>query len=882
MLSALLAGALIAAAALACGQAIMLASGRERFSPVAPAAGLGALLVVCGIAVKLPGHGTTAAVAAGIAVAASAWFLWSRRRGSGEVPVGALIVVIGVALVVAIPFAASGRVGILGQGLVNDDMASHLLFTEWVDTREGPTPDLVEDGYPLGPHAIVAAAAKASGAGLIESFAGLTGAIAVLTALTAYGALRAVRELFRVPASVLIAVPYLSAAYLAQGAFKEPMLALALLGFALWLPSVARAWEGLSPTYVSIIADRPRNLLRTQARLAIPGAAIAGGTIYNYSFPGLAWLLGAALIWGVLVAWRERGRREGSLQLRARLRWSRAFLLTGAAIVAAVALTDVLNLIRFLSFEAFSPSGEGGNTGFGNLRQPLNPLEAFGIWPSAEFRISPANASNPAIAFWLGGLLALGAFAWGLGRALARRENALPAALASGALGYLGAVVAGTPYTSAKSLAIVAPVVALVTLRGLLGADSLEDEPDEQARWWPPALPRALLRYGVPALAAAFVAGAVLSSLLPLRQAAVGPTATPEELIGFRSHLDGEDVLFLGRDNFISWELLGAEVYTPILNHYDTEETSTLYRATPINAKFDWDNVPGEGLDGRGLRDFGWVLTTSAEFNSEAPPQFEVAERSEDFVLWRRKPGAKTPGPGEPGFRRTLSEELDPGTELDCEDPTTRAAARLDGYARVLTRPPAIGRVEDWEPKPDFTEAGGATQELLLAPGRWEISIQYASTQALTLRAPELGFERELEANLLFRGPSPYYSAGEVTVGEAPELAEDLDPRPGVAKAVVVDAEPARVEFSATVADPPLAGRLLGTESRAFLGTIAATPVGPERPSGLAGVAPSSSRVESPLRLSCGAYVDWYSIAPDTAEADLAAVEGPTPRPPQG
>ena len=61
-----------------------------------------------------------------------------------------------------------------------------------------------------------------------------------------------------------------------------------------------------------------------------------------------------------------------------------------------------------------------------------------------------------------------------------------------------------------------------------------------------------------------------------------------------RPFVQGQDVLFLGRDNFISWELLGAEVYTPILNHYDTEEIATNYRATPINAKFDWDNVPIE------------------------------------------------------------------------------------------------------------------------------------------------------------------------------------------------------------------------------------------------------------------------------------------------
>ncbi len=91
--------------------------------------------------------------------------------------------------------------------------------------RGARRPDLIEDGYPLGPHAIVSATSKVvPGADLIETFAGLTGAIAVLAALTAYGALGGVRDRFRAPAAVLAALPYLGAAYLAQGAFKEPML----------------------------------------------------------------------------------------------------------------------------------------------------------------------------------------------------------------------------------------------------------------------------------------------------------------------------------------------------------------------------------------------------------------------------------------------------------------------------------------------------------------------------------------------------------------------------------------------------------------------------------------------------------------------------------
>src|SRR5207249_4520974 len=137
---------------------------------VAPATGISALLVICGIAVKLPGDAVTAAVAVGLALIGCFLVFGRTRAPAGSIRVGAILALVGAALVAAIPFATSGRIGILGQGLVNDDMASHLLFTEWISSHAGPTPDLIKDGYPLGPHAIVAATAKVSGASLIEGF----------------------------------------------------------------------------------------------------------------------------------------------------------------------------------------------------------------------------------------------------------------------------------------------------------------------------------------------------------------------------------------------------------------------------------------------------------------------------------------------------------------------------------------------------------------------------------------------------------------------------------------------------------------------------------------------------------------------------------------
>lgn len=867
MLSALLAGFLIAGASLVCGQAIMLIAGRRGFSPVAPAVGLSALLVICGIAIKLPGHGTTAGVAALFATGGSAWVLFNRKRRLGTVEAAALLAVVGAVLVAAIPFLVNGRVGILGQGLVNDDMASHLLFAEWIDTREGPTPDLIQDGYPLGPHAVVAAAAELTGADLIEAFAGLTLALAALLALTAYGALRGVRPWLRAPAAVLGALPYLAAAYLAQGAFKEPMLGLALLGFALYLPALTDVWDGLTPTLATTLPDRGRSWLRGRALTALPLAVIAAGTIYNYSFPGLAWLLVAGAAWGLLVAWRERDKRHG-LELRARLRWARHAVASAVLVTVALTLPELLRIISFSGFEAFSPSGEGGNTGFGNLRQALNPLEALGVWPSSEFRIAPENSSTPVLAFYLGGLLGLAAFAWGLVRALARGENALPAALVAGGLGYLVALAAGTPYTSAKALAIAAPVVMLVALRGLLAAEPLEEEAQEGDPDWPPERRRLLARYAIPALAIAFIGAASISTLLPLRQSAVGPVNETEVLRSMRPFVDGQDVLFLGRDNFISWELLGAEVYTPILNHYDTEEIATNYRATPTNAKFDWDNVPIEvpaDIDSKVLGDFDWVLTTSADFQSEPPPEFVAAVETRNFILWRRQ--------GETGERRTLIERLYPGREVDCDVPGERAVTAVPGIGSVLSEPPVIGN--EWEPSSELTHDGFATRALALTPGRWAISLQYAATQDLRVRGAGLldtpDLNETMPANLLFRGPSPYYPVGVIEVPTLKQVFKRVSPD------VRID-----VSFDVTVEEPPLIGRLLGSESRAYLGSIAATPIdaGPGGTEVLLD-GPTFARRQLPLARTCGRYLDWYAPAPGVSDAELSAVTGPEVRPPQ-
>jgi hypothetical protein len=222
---------------------------------------------------------------------------------------------------------------------------------------------------------------------------------------------------------------------------------------------------------------------------------------------------------------------------------------------------------------------------------------------------------------------------------------------------------------------------------------------------------------------------------------------------------------------------------------------------------------------------------------SEAPAGFTARLRTGDFILWHRDHPV--------GQRRTLFEPINPGAPLDCSDPGKSKLRKVNGTATVFTVQPVVGRV--WRPSPELTQSKPAQQRLYLTPGRWDISIQYASTQALHVTASggplAAPFDATLRTNLLFRGPSPFYPVGTLEVS-----------RPG------------EVVFDVSVDDPPLLGRVLGTDSKAYLTGIAATRTDPPRQS----VA---------LRDACGRYVDWYEVEPGTPPTALEGVPAPQPQP---
>ncbi|HEX3608750.1 MAG TPA: hypothetical protein VHU14_03650 [Solirubrobacterales bacterium] len=417
----------VCAASPAIGQAALALCGVRRWSWLAPSVGLALLCAICWGTVRLPGDGTISAIAVLLVFGTSIFYLWGRLGGGREALRAGWPVALLALLAASLPFAVEGHFGILGTSF-NPDMSQHLLAADRLAHGEGS--QLLHQGYPLGPHAVVVALTKGLGIGLVQGFTGLTVAVAVLASLTALTAFRDQPAILRIPAALVIGLTYMVASYFAQGAFKETMQALFVLAFVLALRETKAnpAWRELPLRFV-------------------PAALLAVGSVYTYSFPGLIWLIGTLFIWLIL---------QRAFPIR-------PMLLT-VGVFAVLVAPEIGRMIDFHSFETFDPNGPG----LGNLFGQISPFEALGIWPSGDFRLTPGAGAVPALGYYLGTAFASILLLYGLVLCRRRRETALLAGLAAAALAYAAARISGTPYTAAKAIEIGAPLAALVIVLPLL------------------------------------------------------------------------------------------------------------------------------------------------------------------------------------------------------------------------------------------------------------------------------------------------------------------------------------------------------------------------------------------------------------------------------
>src|SRR5919204_324227 len=606
----------IVAASLAVGQAVFALCGRRRWSWLAPPVGLAVLTAVAWGTIRLPGDGIASAVAIGVLAVAALAHLRGRVAGLRAAASIGLPVALLAVLAASLPFLVEGRFGILGTGL-DPDMSQHLFAANRLAHGEGGR--LLSEGYPLGPHSLAVAAAQATGASLVHAFDGLQLAIAVLASLTPLALAERLPAPRRITVALLVGLPYMAASYLIQGAFKETMEALFVLAFAVGLHEIGRGSliAGIEPA-----ARAPRPALT-----AIPLAALAVGTVYAYSFPGLLWLIGAAGVWALFELGRV-ARLSSPAAAAALARRATPVAGLSIAVVCAFCAPEIGRMIDFASFETFNPSGPG----LGNLFNPISPLEALGIWPSGDFRLDPGDGAMPAAGFYLGELLGLAALAYGLAWFLRRREWAVPSALAAAIALYAYAHFAGTPYQAAKATVMASPLAMLIAVRALLSREQIVELGAVRgavARTRTDASGVFLRRQaGVGALlAVAFCCAPGACTVLALANGPVGPATYSPALTELRPDLRHGSTLALvsehlladehGRD-YVVWELRGGRVCV---------------EAQGAEGKADSPPPPG----------IAHVVTSG---RSSAPyADLRLERKAGLYELWKRHPAPKGPGP---------------------------------------------------------------------------------------------------------------------------------------------------------------------------------------------------------------------------------------------
>jgi len=787
MLEILVATGLVLAVSTLCGTAIWQLAGLPARNSVAPAVGFAAVLAVASVTISLPGRGvSSAAVVASLALASLAYL--RVRRLSAGMSLSAVAIAVAVVLLALVPFAVSGRLGVFGVGS-NDDMLLHLLGA-WALQGHLPlaSSKLVVSGYPIGPHSLAATVAAGTGMSLEHAFTGLIIAVPALLALAAADLLDFGARWVRVALAAGVGLCYLQAARLVTAAFKEPIEALLLVAFVAGIHRLEQ--------------QRPRS-----AANALPLGVLAGGSVYVFGYLGIPWLGATLFVW--LFA---KGGAAATTSLRsviAGLRSFGPFLAVGTCAFIVLAAPQASRMVRFAS----SGFNQEDASALGDLYRSLPAREALGIWPRLDYRFDVPVASAAGILGLVAGVVLVVCVVL----SLHRRDFAVPSALIAAAALYGWTDARSSPYSAAKALAILAPLVTLVLARELL-------------RLLPQAPGRRRLRVSFAALLAALLAAAGYSDFEVLRDGAVGPGSHAQQLAALHRIIGRHPTLFLGADAYVNWELRGANIQTPAQgldtpnvvpvrrakapqdpDLYDSARARTTTQVTGAALGFDFDSVSAGVLDR-----FAFAIVPRSAYASAPPPNWRLVKTTQSYELWRRT-GKTLP-------RKTLTEIDNPGAILDCRTRAGRQVASLRGSA-IVRPPPVAGGPGSWR-GPVGVAGKSARQVLQLGRGTWAISLQYASTVDVVVTAP--GLRAVLPASLEPLGP--YWYAGTVNIEK-----------------------PGRVAIVVTYKSLPVPGKLAGA-----VGLTRSEPRGVRVLSRVTATRVPFGVQRVPLKRACGRYVDWY------------------------
>jgi hypothetical protein len=434
----------------------------------------------------------------------------------------------------------------------------------------------------------------------------------------------------------------------------------------------------------------------------------------------------------------------------------------------------------------------------GRLSSPVFPGEALGIWPEGDFRLVRGDVDGSLLASAFAGLCALGA-AIALVR---RREWALLSALGAAAFVYALSRPFAQIHVEAKALAVLAPIVMLVTLKWLLG-------PDERSRAGVARL----------ALGSLFAALALASTFLALRAAPVGFDERQRNLEALAERVGpDDDLVFLGVDRFAGYYLRGTLARSPG-GYVPAEIGARTSKTWQQGQALDFDTLEPKKLNRQ-----EYAITTTTPYASAPPLNWEAVAIEGDYVLWRRHEKG-------PDYEVLPEEDGHPGALYSCADE--------QGEAVVFTEPPVVGEQDAWAPGFEMEAPGSVTQIVDVPEGPKALSLQYHSQVPLTLYAngEEVGeLPPSLEGFYLTgAGRGAFWFVGDVNTPDGP------------------------LEIEVESAEPSGLQDLLGVPRRTWVGDVAL--VGHR-----AGALPLETRPfvtrERDLADACGEYLDHYLPAP--------------------
>ena len=533
--------------------------------------------------------------------------------------------VAGLAVVFAVyaaPIVLSGEATLAGF-IKLDDTATWLAFTDQVMANgrdlDGLAPSSYEatlqlnigDGYPVGvfiPLGVGSELVAEDPAWLIQPY---MATLAVLIALAAWSLVGAIVRSPSVRAALMVvaAQPALLFGYYLWGGIKE-LAAAALIATTAALAGFALA--------------RPAEFGRL-VPLAVSTAAVVGVLSEGGAFWLIPILVVALVGFGREIPPRRLAARAGGFALGVGLLALPVIIPGGLLPPTSSPLSD--------------------DSALGNLFEPLDPLQASGIWPAGDFRLDTVGDwSYPLIALTLG-LAAVGVvWAW------RRQAHGLLCAIAGAGVGCTALLVFGSPWVDGKALAMATPIVLLAALVGAVGLGTI-------TRPWA----------GV-ALAVLVAAGVIWSNVLAYRDVSLAPRDQLAELEEIGAEIGGS-----GPTLMTEYSPYGVRHF---LRAAEPEAVSELRRreiptrnghVVPKGLAADTDS-----LDPEALGVYRTLVLRRSPAQSRPPAAYRLVWRGKFYEAWQRRETA--PAPAE---RLALGSQFDPVEQPSCAD--VRALARSAG-----------------------------------------------------------------------------------------------------------------------------------------------------------------------------------------------------------